>query len=88
MYTPGPEATAFSRLMLVVFSASTVMSLAIGVVMIPAPADPREQARLLYGGRDQLEQDDPVERTDFELTGIPVLDRSEGSPFRQREMQS
>ena len=71
MYTPGPQATLFSRIVLVVFSLSFLMSLSVAAVIVPSTPDPRESMRnVLWGWRRDSDED----RSDGDeslYTGIP-----------------
>ena len=71
MYTPGPQATFVSRLVLAVFSLSFLTSLSMAVVMIPSPPDPREQMQSIFGGWGRDSNEDRSEDDEARLTGIP-----------------
>ena len=57
LYTPGPQATILSRVILAVFTVSMLVAMATAVVLIPSPPDPRERARRLLwrARRDETE---------------------------------
>ena len=71
MYTPGPQATLFSRLILVVFSISFLMSLSVAAVMIPSPPDPRERMRSVIWGWRRDSDKDKSDGDESHYTGIP-----------------
>lgn len=71
MYTPGPQATLFSRLILVVFSISFLMSLSVAAVMMPSPPDPRESMRSALWGWRRNSEEDKSDGDESHYTGLP-----------------
>ena len=71
MYIPGPQATLLSRLILVVFSISFLMSLSVAAVIVPSPPDPRERMRNVLWGWKRDTDEDRSDADESHLTGLP-----------------
>ena len=84
MYTPGPQATLLSRLVLVVFSISFLMSLSVAAVMIPSPPDPRERMRSMLWGWRRDSDDDKSDADESHLTGLPSPEQLQRAALDQR----
>ena len=84
MYTPGPQATLFSRLALVVFSVSFLMFLSVAAVMIPSPPDPRERMRSIFDWQRRASNEDRSDSDESRLTGIPSPADLHRAALRQR----
>ena len=84
MYTPGPQATWFSRIALVVFSISFLMSLSVAAVMIPSPPDPRERMRNALWGWRRESSEDRSDADEAQLTGLPSQSELHRAALQQR----
>ncbi len=84
MYTPGPQATLFSRLVLVVFSITFLMSLSVAAVMIPAPPDPREGMRNVLWGWRRHSDEDRSDGDESHYTGLPSPSDMQKTALDQR----
>ena len=84
MYTPGPQATLVSRLALVVFSLSFLMTLSVAAVMIPSPPDPRERRRSILWGWRRNSNEDRSDGDESHLTGIPSPADLQRAALQQR----
>ncbi len=87
MYTPGPQATLFSRIALVVFSISFLMSLSVAAVMIPSPPDPRERMRSVLWGWKRDSDEDRTDADESQLTGLPPQGELRRAALDQRRRQ-
>ena len=84
MYTPGPQATLVSRVALVVFSLSFLMTLSVAAVMIPSPPDPRERMWSIFGWQRRDSSEDTSDGDETHLTGIPSAADLQRTALRQR----
>ena len=84
MYTPGPQATFVSRLALVVFSLSFLMTLSVAAVMIPSPPDPRERMRSIFGWQRRDSNEDTSDGDETHFYGIPSPVELQRAALRQR----
>ena len=87
MYTPGPQATWFSRIALVVFSISFLMSLSVAAVMIPSPPDPRERMRSALWGWRRESEEDRSDADEAQLTGLPSQGELHRAALDQRRQR-